>query len=170
MNENKRTTVRKLWEKIHFLRKLIAIVAIYALIMTIYSLWASFKIQIYHDKIYKYINENQPHTQGITKIVEPIELIESENFVATAYCPCEKCCGKTDGITKTGTTATEGRTIAVDPDKIPLGSKVTIDGKEYIAEDIGGAIKGNRIDIYFDKHSDALNFGRKNVKVVIGGV
>ena len=42
-------------------------------------------------------------------------------FTLTAYCPCMKCCGKTDGITSTGTTATEGRTIAVDPLVIPYG-------------------------------------------------
>ena len=47
-------------------------------------------------------------------------------FKLTAYCPCMKCCGKTDGITATGTTATEGRTIAVDPRVIPYGSTVTI--------------------------------------------
>lgn len=47
-------------------------------------------------------------------------------FRLTAYCPCMKCCGKTDGITSTGTTAAEGRTIAVDPRVIPYGSAVTI--------------------------------------------
>jgi 3D (Asp-Asp-Asp) domain-containing protein len=81
------------------------------------------------------------------------------NFKATAYCACEQCCGKTDGITASGTKATEGRTIAVDTRKIPLGTTVLIDGNKYVAEDTGGAIKGNRIDIFFDSHTDALNFG-----------
>ena len=85
-------------------------------------------------------------------------------FKLTAYCPCAKCCGKTDGITATGTTATEGRTIAVDPRVIPYGSTVTIyfsDGTlhSYIAEDCGGGIKGNRLDIYFNDHQTALQFG-----------
>ncbi|MFR5613204.1 MAG: 3D domain-containing protein [[Clostridium] innocuum] len=44
--------------------------------------------------------------------------------------------------------AIEGHTIAVDPDVIPLGSKVLIDGHVYVAEDVGGAVKGNVIDIY----------------------
>ena len=80
-------------------------------------------------------------------------------FKLTAYCACKQCCGKTDGITKSGTIATEGRTIAVDASIIPLGTTVIIGGHEYIAEDIGGAIKGNRIDVFFDSHETALNFG-----------
>lgn len=44
--------------------------------------------------------------------------------------------------------AIEGHTIAVDPNVIPLGSEVLINGHEYVAEDIGGAVKGNVIDIY----------------------
>ena len=120
-----------------------------------------------------------------TRVVEKIKYVEVENeliceeneqtksdyeqketvylgeYKLTAYCACEKCCGKTDGITATGTKAKEGRTIAVDPSVIPYGSEVMIDGKKYIAEDCGGAIKNNRIDVYFEKHSDALNFGVK---------
>ena len=89
-------------------------------------------------------------------------------FKLTAYCPCEKCCGEwADGITYTGTKATAGRTIAVDPDVIPLNSIVFIDGKSYIAEDIGGAIDGNRIDIYFDTHQEALEFGIQSANVTI---
>ena len=81
-------------------------------------------------------------------------------FSITHYCSCEKCCNKSDGITATGTVATEGRTIAVDPEVIPLGSEVLIDGVTYIAEDIGGSIKGNRIDIFVSSHSEAINRGK----------
>lgn len=85
-------------------------------------------------------------------------------FKLTAYCPCVKCCGKSDGITATGTLAEEGRTIAVDPRVIPYGSTVTLyyeDGTvhTYTAEDCGGAIKENRIDVFFDDHQAALEFG-----------
>ena len=80
---------------------------------------------------------------------------------ATAYCPCVKCCGKTDGITATGTKATAGRTIAVDPSIIPFGTEVIINGNTYIAEDRGGVIKGNKVDIFFDTHEEALQFGRR---------
>lgn len=80
---------------------------------------------------------------------------------ATAYCPCAKCCGKSDGITATGTKATAGRTIAVDPSIIPYGTEIIIDGITYVAEDCGGAVKGNAVDIFFDTHEEALKFGRQ---------
>lgn len=82
-------------------------------------------------------------------------------FKITAYCPCSICCGKDNGITASGTKVKEGRTIAVDPKVIPLGSKVEINGKTYVAEDVGGAIKGNTIDLYFNSHSEANNWGVK---------
>ena len=48
--------------------------------------------------------------------------------------------------------------------KYPFGTKVEIKGMgTYIVQDRGGAINGNRIDIYFDSHSEALNFGRRTV-------
>lgn len=94
-------------------------------------------------------------------------------FKLTAYCPCAKCCGKwANGITATGTTATEGRTIAVDPRVIPYGSSVTIyfaDGTShtYTAEDCGGAIKENRIDVFFDDHETARAFGVQSAMVYV---
>lgn len=97
-------------------------------------------------------------------------------FKVTAYCPCEKCCGKTEddpwyGITATGTRATEGRTIAVDPDVIPYGTVLYFEGPDglvsgFVAEDCGGAIKGNRIDLYFDSHEDALEWGVRELDVL----
>ncbi len=73
-------------------------------------------------------------------------------------------CGKlpshpTYGITATGTYATAGRTIAVDPRIIPYGSNVTINGHTYIAEDTGGGIKGNKIDICVSSNSEAMQKG-----------
>lgn len=103
----------------------------------------------------------------------PEAVLETEpqhlgTFKLTAYCSCPKCCGEwADGVTYTGTEATEGRTIAVDPDVIPLGSSVYIDGREYVAEDIGGAIQGNRIDVFFDSHSAALEFGVQYTEISI---
>lgn len=93
-------------------------------------------------------------------------------FKLTAYCPCSRCCGKDDGITATGTTATEGRTIAVDPRVIPYGSTVTLyyeDGTvhTYTAEDCGGAIKENRIDVFFDSHEAARAFGVQRAMVYV---
>lgn len=86
-------------------------------------------------------------------------------FKISHYCACKKCCGKNDGITATGTRAREGHTIAVDPEVIPLGSEVIIEGKTYIAEDTGGSIKGNKIDIYVASHQEALRLGIKTAEV-----
>lgn len=88
-------------------------------------------------------------------------------YTITYYCACEECCGKSDGITATGTQATEGRTIAVDPEVIPYGTEVIIDGHTYIAEDCGGSIKGKRIDIYVDDHDRALQYGIHKAKIYI---
>lgn len=99
--------------------------------------------------------------------VEPMVNYTKMNVVATAYCPCEKCCGKSDGITATGIKAKAGRTIAVDPKVIPYGSEVIIDGNTYIAEDCGGAVDGNRVDIFFDDHTSALEFGVKNLHAYV---
>lgn len=92
----------------------------------------------------------------------PWHVIESATVYH--YCPCEKCCGKSVdnpayGMTRSGTVATVGRTIAVDPEIIPLGSEVVIDGQTYIAEDTGGAIKGYTVDIYCESHAEAVEKG-----------
>ena len=65
--------------------------------------------------------------QDASKIMDEPKYIGT--FTVTHYCPCEICCGKTDGITFTGTQATEGRTVAVDPDVIPLGSTRVYSGR-----------------------------------------
>lgn len=91
------------------------------------------------------------------------------NFKLTFYCACSSCSGGYGAGTATGTRCTEGRTIAVDPRVIPLGSKVYIEGfGDFIAEDTGGAIKGNKIDIYLSDHSRcyALGVARANVYVM----
>lgn len=86
----------------------------------------------------------------------------------TAYCPCPICCGKSDGITSSGTQAKERQTIAVDPNVIPIGSEVHLEGLgTFIAEDTGGAIKGNRIDIYMKDHYQALLFGVQETKAYL---
>ena len=69
-------------------------------------------------------------------------------------------------LTKLETKPTD-KTVAVDPNVIPLGSKLYINGEYYIAEDTGDAIKGNRIDINCATHSEALNNGTGYVKVFL---
>lgn len=89
---------------------------------------------------------------------EPINY-KTISVVATAYCSCKKCCGKTDGITATGVKAKEGRTIAADPKIFPYGTKILINGNIYTVEDCGTAIKNNKVDIFFESHEKALDFG-----------
>ena len=81
-------------------------------------------------------------------------------FKITHYCPCSICCGPyANGITSTGVTAVTNHTIAVDPSQIPYGSKVVINGQVYVAEDCGGAIKTNCIDIYVATHAEGESKG-----------
>jgi 3D (Asp-Asp-Asp) domain-containing protein len=82
-------------------------------------------------------------------------------YKLTAYCSCSKCCGKSDGITASGTKATAGRTVAAKG--IPFGTRLMINGETYIVEDRG--VGSGVIDIYFDSHSEALNFGVQYAKV-----
>jgi 3D (Asp-Asp-Asp) domain-containing protein len=87
-------------------------------------------------------------------------------FEATAYCY--------GSVTKTGTSPVEGRTIAVDPEVIPLGSQVhvscetwpEVDGV-YTAEDTGRLVKGLIIDIYMTDRNACIQWGRRTVEVKI---
>lgn len=90
----------------------------------------------------------------------------STKYKVTAYCSCKKCCGKTNGITASGTKATANRTIAA-PSNFAMGTKLKINGNVYTVEDRGGAIKGNRIDIYVNSHSEALAWGVKYLNVEV---
>ena len=91
---------------------------------------------------------------------------ETKIFKITAYCPCAKCCGKQTGITASGTRATAGRTIAASS-QYAFGTKLLINGQVYTVEDRGGAIKGNKIDIYMDSHAQALAWGVKYLPVQV---
>ncbi|NOU92083.1 LysM peptidoglycan-binding domain-containing protein [Paenibacillus sp. LMG 31456] len=92
----------------------------------------------------------------------------------TAYTAGIESTGKTAshpqyGITYSGSKAEEGRTIAVDPSIIPIGTTVYIDGVGIrTAEDTGSAVRGSRIDVFMDDVGQALNFGvKRNVKVYV---
>ncbi len=74
-----------------------------------------------------------------------------------------------DGITSTGKVPQVGRTIAVDPKVIPYGTRVYIPalGQTYIAEDCGGAIKGNKIDIFMSSEEKCISWGVRNIEIKI---
>lgn len=96
-----------------------------------------------------------PEAVGETVTLKPLGI-----FRITHYCPCSICCGPyTDGITSTGVTAVTNHTIAVEPSQIPYGSRVAINGQVYVAEDCGGAIRENCIDVYVATHEEALARG-----------
>lgn len=110
--------------------------------------------------------------------VEP-ELISLGEFKLTAYCACQKCCGKwalnrpvdENGneivCGASGERLFAGSSIAVDPNVIPLGTEVIINDNMYIAHDTGSAVKGNVIDIYFDSHEEARSFGLQYAEVFV---
>lgn len=100
------------------------------------------------------------------KLSEP-EWESLGEFTITAYCPCEICCGQwADGVTADGSTAVEGVTIAASSE-FEFGTALRIDGHEYVVQDRGGAITGNRLDIFFDNHSDALEWGVQTKEVEV---
>ena len=83
---------------------------------------------------------------------------------ASAYLPTD---GNGAGITATGAVAQRG-IVAVDPDVIPLGTRVYIPGYgTAVAADTGGAIRGNKIDLCMESYGEAINFGRRSVEVYI---
>lgn len=108
-----------------------------------------------------------------------VELVSLGEFRITAYCPCEVCCGNwakdrpigEDGkqlvYTASGELAVECMTIAADTSVLPFGTEVIIDDVRYIVQDRGKAIKGNKIDVYFKNHQDALEFGVQYKEVFI---
>lgn len=95
-----------------------------------------------------------------------------ENVKVTFYCVERRAhiCGDGDGLTASGTEVTPYVTVAVDPKVIPLGSTVLVDFGDgeihyFVAEDVGGAVKGNHIDIAVKEHEEALELGRKTATV-----
>jgi 3D (Asp-Asp-Asp) domain-containing protein len=115
---------------------------------------------------------NQVVVVGTKKKVVPETKYEYTDMItmsATAYAPVVECCGKDDGITASGMKAGYG-VVAVDPTVVPLGTKLYVQGYGFcVAADTGGAIKGNKIDLCYNTYQEALNYGRKDVKVYILG-
>lgn len=83
-------------------------------------------------------------------------LVSLGEYRISAYCPCERCCGWSTGITASGTQATAGRTVAMND--VPFGTHIIIDGHEYVVEDTGG-FNSKLVDVFFNTHEEALNSG-----------
>ena len=120
------------------------------------------------------INDNGRLSGDDTSAQEPLRLDQAhvlENVTVTHYDCCVECCGKVDGLTASGTHATPYSTVAVDPSVIPLGADVLVDYgdgaglRRYRAEDTGGDVKGNHIDLCVGSHAEALQLGRRTATV-----
>lgn len=88
-------------------------------------------------------------------------------FTLTFYCPCYQCSDGWGHQTASGATAVEGVTVAVDPRVIPYGTRLRINGREYIAQDCGGSIKGRKIDVFMESHKECLRNGIQKAEVLI---
>ena len=92
-------------------------------------------------------------------------------YKLTSYCACEKCCGYWATIrpldengepivyTASGAVARQGVTVAADTSILPFGTVILIGGEEFTVQDVGGGVDGKHIDIYFDNHAAAVEFG-----------
>lgn len=111
--------------------------------------------------------EVKPSQPGVYSTKSAETEVSSSSYLGsyqlTAYCNCSKCCGKwAGGNTASGTTPTAGRTVACN--SIPFGTKLLINGHTYTVEDTGN-MADNVIDIYFNSHEAALQFGRQYAEV-----
>lgn len=109
------------------------------------------------------VNYKEPPIQSASRsrlLPTPLKMI------ATAYSRSEEE-GTANGITASETMVRPG-VVAVDPEVIPLGTEIIIEGMGvFTAEDTGGNIKGNRLDIYFESREEAFEFGIQSVNVFI---
>ena len=94
--------------------------------------------------------------------VKAEEVIDMGEFRLTAYCPCKICSDHWGRQTYSGKQATANHTVAADLSYFNIGDKITINGVEFVVEDIGGKVKGETIDIFFDTHEEveAFNDGK----------
>lgn len=118
-------------------------------------------------------------TKPVSTIETKEEYISLGEFRCTAYCGCEKCCGKygknrpkdENGkdivFTASGDIAVEGITIAADTSIFPFGTELYINGHKFVVQDVGSVIKENRIDFYFNDHETAKEFGVKYLEVFV---
>ncbi len=118
--------------------------------------------------------------EDVTPVVAPVAAAPAAprtrviRMEVTAYCPCVKCCGpNAHGVTASGKPVSynEGKFVAADTSVLPFGKQLVIpgyaDGQAVEVIDRGGAINGNKLDLYFDSHADALVWGRQHLDVTV---
>lgn len=119
------------------------------------------------------VASQQPASQPVkkTRVIRKSETVAAvKEFYANSTAYTARCTG-CSGTTATGINLLKNpnaKVIAVDPSVIPLGTKLYVEGYGYaVAGDTGGAIKGQKIDVFFNNNSAALQWGRRTVKVKI---
>lgn len=113
------------------------------------------------------ISQTLTYATGAAAQHDHAALIPLGTFKTTAYCPCYQCSEGWGRQTSSGALATANHTVAVDRRVIPIGTKLLINGQEYVAQDVGGGVKGNHIDIFFNTHSETKQHGVRNAEVYI---
>lgn len=118
-------------------------------------------------------------TKEVSRLNGDLEVLKADlfgycgEFEITYYDSCYECCGKTNGITASGAKVQEGVTVAADTSVIPMGSKIYIEGIGWrTVQDRGGAVKGNKLDIYVPSHDSPMPYNKQklNVWVVLENV
>ena len=122
--------------------------------------------------------ETEIQTETEVEPTSRTELVSMGTFTITAYCSCEICCssewannrpldeyGNPIVYGASGEVLVPDYSIATDVGLIPYGETILINDQEYVAHDCGGAIKGNRIDIYMSSHEKALEWGVQNIEI-----
>jgi 3D (Asp-Asp-Asp) domain-containing protein len=107
---------------------------------------------------------------GTDSVAHRLRVIRME---VTAYCPCPKCCGENaQGITASGHDVSYNNShfVAADTEVLPFGTKLVIPGYAGAPVEVidrGGAIKGNKLDVFFPTHEEALQWGRQFLDVTV---
>ena len=87
-------------------------------------------------------------------------------FTVTGYCGCDRCSGG-HNLTYSGTVPQADHTISADLDRLPLNTRVMINGIVYTVEDMGSGVDGNKIDVYYATHEEALAHGLQQAEVFL---
>ena len=119
------------------------------------------------EKLEKMTIQAEPEQKSVAAQTATFGVVDAYLYIGkctiTSYCPCAECCGQwADGLTATGIPAVPG-VVAVDPEVIPLGSTVVIDGQRYLAADTG--VTGMAVDICAQSHQEAEDFGVQTMAV-----